>query len=203
MIGIKTPIALLILAIAGAWFVTRREFIAFPLAILAISMSSNINIGVRHILPVYVPLSILAAIALSRAQWWSIALAAWMVIGSLAAHPDYIPWANAFAGRHPERIVLDSNFDWGQDVVRLRTACRREHVDTLATFLFGTTDQRQIGLPPYRPIDPYTHQTGWIAVSESAIIPAQARDPVAYLWLTSGYRYQRVGKTIRLYHVTN
>ena len=98
-------------------------------------------------------------------------------------------------------IATDSNFDWGQDVVRLRTTCRRLGIRELGVFLFGTTDLEQIGLPPVHGVEPYTASTGWIAVSESAIQPMQAYDPVAYFWLTSGYRYQRVGKTIRLYYV--
>ena len=70
-----------------------------------------------------------ASIRLWRTPWLRPlvgALAAWLVAGSLLAHPDYLPWMNAFAGPHPERVVLDSNFDWGQDVVRLRDACRRK-----------------------------------------------------------------------------
>ncbi len=210
--AIKTPLPFMILAAAGAFFLIRgrqhRELIVLPVAIMAASMTSNINIGLRHILPIYAPLSILAAIVLikiacSKARLLAIGLAGWLVIGSLAAHPDYLPWANAFGGGHPERIAIDSNFDWGQDVVRLRTACRRLGIRELGGFLFGTTDLEKIGLPPVHGIEAYTSSTGWIAVSESAIVRTQAYDPVAFYWLTSAHRYERIGKTIRLYHVTN
>ena len=41
------------------------------------------------------------------------------MIGSLAAHPDYLAYFNALAGDDPERIVVDSDLDWGQDIKRL------------------------------------------------------------------------------------
>jgi 4-amino-4-deoxy-L-arabinose transferase-like glycosyltransferase len=212
LFGIKTPIPLMILAAAGSWFLLRRrehrDLIILPIAMMAVAMTSNINIGVRHILPIYAPLSILAAIgvieiARTRAKPLAIILAAWLVIGSVATHPDYLPWANAFGGREPQRIATDSNFDWGQDFARLRTVCRRLGIHDLGVFLFGTTDVQMIGLPPVHGIDQFNASTGWIAISESAIVPAQARDRLAFFWLTSAYRYQRVGKTIRLYHVTD
>ena len=207
--AIKTPIPLLVLAVAGGWLLARRrlhrELILLPIAILAIAMTSHINLGVRHILPIYVTLSMLAAFAVEqlRAKWFVATMCAWLVGSSLLAHPDYLPWASALGGRHPERIVVDSNFDWGQDLARLRTECRRQHIDNLGTFIFGTADYQRIGLPPTHGVDPYTHEKGWIAVSESAIIPNQARDPLMYVWLTSAYEFKRVGKTIRLYHVTD
>jgi hypothetical protein len=108
---------------------------------------------------------------------------------------------NALAGRHPERVVVDSNFDWGQDVLRLSKECRKQGIKDLRVFLFGTVDYKRIGLPPTTYVDLFTSAPGWYALSESAIIPAQVRDPLAYYWLTSSHRFQRIGKTIRLYHV--
>jgi hypothetical protein len=169
-------------------------------------MTSHINLGVRHLLPIYAPLSILAAFVIislwqTRARWAVGALCGWLIIGSLLAHPDHLPWMNMVAGRHPERIVLDSNFDWGQDIRRLTEECRRLGIRDLHALLFGTVDRKRIGLPTTKDIEPFSAAPGWYAVSESEIIPAQTRDPVQYFWLTSSYPFQRIGKTIRLYHV--
>lgn len=211
VLAIKTPIPFLILFIAGAAFAIRRrihqELVVMALAMLAVTMTSRINLGVRHLLPLYAPMALLAAYGLAewwrtRAKWAAAGATAWLVVNSATAHPDYIPWMNALAGRHPERIVLDSNFDWGQDVLRLRDECRKRGITELGTFLFGTTDQTMIGLPSPHGIDPFRGSPGWYAVSESAIIPAQARDETAYKWLTA-HGFYRVGKTIRLYHVTD
>ena len=128
-------------------------------------------------------------------------LGAWLVANSALAHPDYLPWSNALAGRHPERIALDSNFDWGQDMLRLRDECRRRGITTLHAALFGQVDLRRIGMPPVQPIDPTRGAPGWYAISESVVVPAQSRDHAAYRWLTDGRAFIRVGKTIRLYRV--
>jgi hypothetical protein len=53
----------------------------------------HINIGGRHVLPLYAPLAIAAAyavVSLPRVRMVSAALVAWMLISALA-HPDYLP----------------------------------------------------------------------------------------------------------------
>lgn len=199
-LAVKTPIPVLLLAAIGVATARKREdiaMVAIAAGILAIGMTSKADLGVRHILPIYVPLSILAARA--TRNLWMAPLYAWLIIGSVLAHPDYLPWMNAFAGPHPEHVLLDSNFDWGQDVVRLRDACRARHIDAIGVELFGTADLKRIGMPPAHDIDPYRASPGWFAVSESFIIPAQVRDPRAYRWLTD-QKFERIGRTIRLYH---
>ena len=186
---VKTPLPVLILAAFG---IKRRDVTLITLAILAIAMTSKADLGVRHILPIYVPLSIMAA---QKNKWAALGYA-WLIAGSFLAHPDYLPWMNAFGG---PQVVVDSNFDWGQDVVRLRDACRARHIDDIGVELFGMADLKRIGMPPTHPIDPYVAKPGWYAISESVVIPAQVRDPRAYRWLT-GKPFERAGQTIRLYH---
>ncbi len=198
VLAVKTPIPVLLLALFG---MRKREFLPLTImaaGILAVSMLSKADLGVRHIMPIFVPLSILAAGAVRNR--WAIPFYAWLIAGSFLAHPDYLPWMNAFAGKHPERVVVDSNFDWGQDVVRLRDACRAKGIRDIGIAIFGTVDMKRIGMPPVHDIDPASGAPGWYAVSESFIIPAQARDPRAYTWLTRE-PFERIGKTIRLYHI--
>ena len=210
LLAVKTPLPALVLAIAGGWMAWKtkrhRELVIIAALLLGSAMLSSLNLGVRHILPMYVPLSMLAALAIvtlwgSRARWPIAALCAWLLINSALAHPDYLPWANALAGRHPEHVALDSNFDWGQDVVRLRDEVRRRGITSLHASLFGTVDLRRIGLPPVAPIDAQRGGPGWYAISESIVLPAQVRDRSAYRWLTDSRDFVRVGKTIRLYQV--
>ncbi|HEX6160401.1 MAG TPA: hypothetical protein VF111_09575, partial [Thermoanaerobaculia bacterium] len=207
---LKTPIPFLILAGAGAVRAVRsrphRLFVIIAVATLLAVIPSRMNLGVRHILPIYVPLAALAAAGTlhlwrSRARWVVPVLGAWLLVNSVAAHPDYLPWMNAFAGKQPERIVLDSNFDWGQDVLRLRDTCRAMRIPAIGVELAGTVDLRRIGMPPTRPIDRYRATPGWYAVSEGFVLPAQVMEPSAYRWLTDHRSFVRVGRTIRLYHV--
>lgn len=210
VLGVKTPVPFMVLAAIGMYFVVRerrnRGLLVMAALMLALAMTSRINLGVRHILPIYLPLSIVAAVAAdrlwrTRARWLAPALGLWLGVNSVTAHPDYLPWMNALAGAHPERVVLDSNFDWGQDAVRLRDTCRALRIPRLGVGLFGTADLARLGLPPTHPVPREPGGPGWYAVSESFIIPEQVRDPAAYRWLTDGREFRRVGKTIRLYHV--
>src|SRR4029077_13378398 len=101
----KTPLPFLILALIGVGFIVARNRGALAVALIPIAfmlavLPSSINIGLRHILPIYPPLCIAAAygaILLWRRLTLRavvIALAAWMAIGVERAHPDYLAWFN-------------------------------------------------------------------------------------------------------------
>ena len=200
----KTPIPFLILALAGC--ARKSEIALIALAILGVAMTSHINIGVRHALPIYAPLAIAAAsvFELRRLRVASALLLAWLVIGSLAAHPDYLPWFNAFAGAHPENILNDSNLDWGQDVLRLVRVTRAEHVARLTVSLAGTADLDRIGLPPHTTLQAMSAVHGKLAISEMMLAQGNAYSPAVHAWLDQllgGKPYRRIGKTIRLYEL--
>jgi hypothetical protein len=106
LMGVKLPLGLLILAAFGLWRRPARPAgtwpfafgVAIPAAILAVAMSSRINIGIRHILPAFPFFAIIAAagalwlVEQSRrwkwALWTAAAASGWFVISSLAVHPD-------------------------------------------------------------------------------------------------------------------
>jgi 4-amino-4-deoxy-L-arabinose transferase-like glycosyltransferase len=203
----KSPLPLFALAIAGLGWRLRMtlEVVLIAAAMLAATMPSSINIGVRHLLPLYAPLAIAAAAGgvtlwrkgiVPRAIGGAFAL--WLVIGSALAHPDYLPWFNEAAGSHPERILADSNLDWGQDILRLRRVCRDEKITRLTAQLFTSAPLPQLGLPPLDAADTATVARGWIAISETSY-QALGGDGRAYRWL-HGRPYRRIGKSIRLYH---
>lgn len=207
----KTPIPLLLLSIVGCVLTLMRrrgiEIAVIAAAILGIAMTSNLNIGLRHVLPIYAPMSIAAAFAvteLRRVRIASAALVAWLVIGSIAAHPDYLPWFNAFAGRHPERILSDSNIDWGQDVLRLVRYARKERIPHLTVSLSGTHPLDKMGLPPYTLLEAWKPLHGWVAVSEFQLTQGRAYSESLRAWcdewFPEGRPYKRIGKSIRLYH---
>jgi hypothetical protein len=64
------------------------------------------------------------------------ALLVWFFAGSLLAHPDYLAWFNEAAGHHPEKIVVDSNLDWGQDMLRLARILREKHIPAVYSLCF-------------------------------------------------------------------
>jgi len=204
----KTPIPFLVLFMTGiAILIARRKFEVplIAMVILAVAMTGHINIGIRHLLPIYAPLAIAAASAvveLKRFLPISIALIGWLVIGVGIAHPDYIPWFNAFAGSHPEQILNDSNLDWGQDVLRLARTARTLKIAHLTTSLATTADLDRIGLPPHTNLEAMSDVHGSLAISEMMLAQGYAYSPAVHDWLTrlvGGKPYQRVGKSIRLY----
>jgi hypothetical protein len=205
IIVVKTPIAFLILAVLGA----RRA--AIPVlsaaAIVVIAMVSRINLGVRHVLPIYPLLAIAGGIALVEmwqrgniARIMAIVLGAWMAISSALAHPDYFAWFNELAGRHPERIVVDSDLDWGQDLPRLRQAVADRRIDRLWIAYFGSTDLYRYPLAPaLRQLPPRTRVKGWIAISKTSLKGAYGQ-PDDYAWLEQQTPVQEIGRSILLYH---
>jgi hypothetical protein len=183
----KTPIGILILTAIGAavcWVRRARPAYcmpaAFALGILLPAMTSHVNIGLRHILPIFAPMAILAAAGLMtlierapRAQWAAIAgvaLVGWVAISGALAHPDYLAYFNEFAGPNPERIVVDSDLDWGQNTIRLARRLKEIGATQVAFSDFNVNPARlQVwpGLPNVRPINPLAPAEGWTAVSPS------------------------------------
>ncbi|MBI2623536.1 MAG: glycosyltransferase family 39 protein [Candidatus Liptonbacteria bacterium] len=119
---------------------------AFIALYWAWSIRSNLNIGVRHIIPTLPFIYMLAALAwkhqlaraLARArerltsfaraasatlQWMlAILLAFWFLTEVAVAAPHFLSYFNQLGGgtQNGYRYVTDSNYDWGQDLLRLK-----------------------------------------------------------------------------------
>jgi hypothetical protein len=128
-----------------------------PLVYFAMAMRSSINIGVRHILPVFPFLYVLLAFALIhygplllRAAWrWAlVAVIALVSLESLSAYPHYLSFFNWTSGgpANGSRYLLDSNIDWGQDLKNLATFVKANHLTPLCTALFGPAPARYYGI---------------------------------------------------------
>jgi hypothetical protein len=178
----------------------------FGVPLIGVAMTSHINIGIRHLVPIYAPLAAAAYAIIELRQFRAISLAliAWLVIGIGIAHPDYLPWFNAFAGTHPENILNDSNLDWGQDVLRLARTARTLHIQHLTTSLAATADLDRIALPPHTTLEAMSEVHGYLAISEMMLAQGNAYSPAVREWLTrllGDKPYRRVGKSIRLYRL--
>ena len=123
---VKTPLALILLTAAAAW--RRPRGVALPVlyaaAILLVAMSSNINIGVRHVMPLYVGVSIAVGVLMvelwkTRARLAVALLLAWQIGSGIVAQPDLISYTNEITRGRPEEWVAESDLDWGQDMHRV------------------------------------------------------------------------------------
>jgi len=115
---------------------------AFVLVYLALLVSSALNLGVRHLLPLTPWLAIVAGAAWPRlgesdsaprfarlTAAWVCALLAWLTLGTVLAAPHFIGYFNEAVGgwRRGHLYLADSNLDWGQDLLRLEQRLRRQN----------------------------------------------------------------------------
>jgi hypothetical protein len=144
---IKSSLTFLILLAIGAWAVLAgklrlsREvlYMATPAALyMAFSMTGGMNIGVRHILPVYIFLAVPIAgaawaLAVRNRRWLYavVLLLVFQAVSVLHAFPDYIAYTNeAFGGpANAYKYVSDSSADWGSSsnpssAISMRAASR-------------------------------------------------------------------------------
>jgi 4-amino-4-deoxy-L-arabinose transferase-like glycosyltransferase len=111
-----------------AWL-DRTSFLWSLLLVYGLAgITTNLNIGHRHLLPLYPPLFILAGAAGAWglrgrwSRWFVLILPALQLIDIATIHPHYLAYFNALAGG-PTKGYLhlsDSNVDWGQDLPSLR-----------------------------------------------------------------------------------
>jgi 4-amino-4-deoxy-L-arabinose transferase-like glycosyltransferase len=137
--AVKTPAATLVFLAVAAWTGVRhiRKWpfawfvLAAPLAVYgALSLASRIDIGVRHLLPMYPFLFLLAAAAFRGSRALTAILVVALIAQSAAIYPHYLAFFNVLAGgpKNGPKILADSNIDWGQDAKKL-ASWRRAHPD--------------------------------------------------------------------------
>jgi hypothetical protein len=207
----KTPLAFLALAVAGVVLALRRPGpLRLPLlaagALVAAAATTDINVGIRHVLPVFVFLAAVAAgvvvlawRAATLARLLTLGLLAAIVAASARAHPDYLPYFNLLARGRPEEVLVDSDLDWGQDVKRLAAEARRLGIRELTLCHLGEVSLRHYA-PEIRESRacPDGPRPGWLAVSASEV-KVFHRDPLA--WLAAYRPLARVGRSLWLYYI--
>ena len=224
LLAVKTPLAWLILVLFGLGICLARGAqarywmpVAFAAGSLVPGMTSHVNIGLRHILPIYSGLAILAGIGLAwlieaaLIRKWLGAVAAglvlWLAVSGALKHPNYLAYFNELGGEHPERIVVDSDYDWGQDTIRLARRLKQLGATQVSYNTLNLTPERLTiwpGLPPVRGINPVKPAEGWTAVSPTLWMVREYglehRYPNIHPWFTYIQPQERVG-SLFLYYV--
>jgi hypothetical protein len=224
-LAVKTPLALLALLLLGigvCWSHRRRVAylmpLAFSLGILLPAMNANVNIGVRHVLPVYLAFSVMASLGLvqlarlSHRRTWAgasaLVLVLWLAATGALHHPDYIPYFNELVRGQPDRVLCDSDYDWGQDTKRLAARLKQLGATQLN---YGYIDQPDAdlfleaypGLPHITSIHPLHPAEGWTAVCPTLDHATQYGLEYRYPNLRPWYAYlpvqERVGTIDLLY----
>lgn len=144
-----------------------------------LSLNSTINIGVRHMLPVYPLLAVGTAVELWRAGRWGQRLAvvvlAWIGLVAFWVWPHFIPYTNELGGgtAHGYRVLIDSNYDWGQDGKRLKRWMAANGIRHIYLDFFGTQTAIEWHRIPNTRVDAHSARQirhGWLVVSVSQLM---------------------------------
>lgn len=219
--AVKTPLGTLglcLLALGALWRVRRREWVvlAAPLAVYWwLAVTSGINIGVRHLLPVY-PLTyalIGALVGVHGRAVYGKALPVLLVgmCGLVAAEsariaPDDLAFFNVAAGgpANGPRLLVDSNLDWGQDLGKVRRWFDARGERSVCLSYFGSADQRYYGFPEWAVATTEMVRKGermpcrYVAISATLLMGVY-HERAWYEWLRAREPVARVGWSVYVY----
>lgn len=147
----------------------RRMYCAAPLIVLfiiywVVAINTRLNIGHRHVLPIYPVLFVFAGAAatltrLTPSRLAPLALGISLVVhalDSLLVRPFYVSYFQPLVGgiNRGHRYLVDSSYDWGQGMPELERWLERKRAsgDRSRVFLsyFGADSPRARGLPVIR-----------------------------------------------------
>lgn len=140
----------------------------------------------------------------------------WLALSAVLAFPGYLTYYNEFVGgaRNGYKYIVDSNYDWGQDLKGLQNFVEKNNIESIAVDYFGG------GSPSYylgEKFEPWWSARGkpnpaagdpeWFAISATFRQSAFGR-PVkgflkkpedSYLWLQGLAPVSRAGYSIFIY----
>jgi hypothetical protein len=228
--GFKSPLATMAAALLALAGIRRRIFacsenrwagiaLIVPVVVYAMAaLTADINIGLRHVFPIYPFVFIAVGLGLSRVwniagcRWLILLLAAMLIAETAQAYPNYIAFFNSACRSRRLSLLADSNLDWGQDLPLL-AAWQREHPQvTLYLDYRGRCDPAAYGihyinLPDgfeFGPEPALPAKPGMVAISATLMqlkLNAKPEDWKA-LGLSPDSRPDEIlGGTIYLFHV--
>jgi len=224
---LKTPIPLLIFLTMAFLFLSFRKnraqhyFLLVPVGVLAgIAIVGHLNIGIRHILPVYPFLIVVASsvitVRFSHPRFFAGCiggLALWYLWSALSIFPSYLAYFNEFVGQERRHeILVDSNLDWGQDLKRLKRFTDQKGIKQIYLSYFGTAAPCYYGLHfAYLPAFPELHsrcelglqesRPDFLAVSATNLQAVYLPYKGSFEWLKAYRPIARIGYSIFVYDI--
>lgn len=234
---VKTPLTAIILVLLAIALLFRDRasrgraaFLLIPAVLyFLITMQSGLNIGYRHLLPIlpflYVFVGGLVGAGLGRvagARRRAIQIAVvvsllLLLVIDFRIHPHYLSYFNVLAGGpdNGHKILVDSNIDWGQDLIRLKKWMNEQEVERLNLAWFGTADPSYYGIghnplpgfpqnldlwrdPPFNPIEP---EPGIYAISASNLWEFLRKEKTVFAWFREREPDDKIGYSIFIYRV--
>ena len=130
------------------------EFCIFAYVVVywATALKRNLNIGVRHLLPAILLTYILVAIGIYKflekqnrlkiKVFFIALLLSWQAAGIFFTFPYFISYFNEIGGTYKNgyQYVVDSNYDWGQGLKRLKNWTEENKIEKIYIDYFGGAD---------------------------------------------------------------
>lgn len=189
------------------WFI----FLAIPTVFLLLSMGSHLNLGWRHIMPIYPFIFVLAGVFTSR-QFLStakyfiiipIVLSGGMLATQAKTYPNEIGYFNSLIGgsKNGPAWLIDSNLDWGQGVLRLADFMSINNIHSIPFVYYGWTDVTDYLNATHMPTSVEAH-SGQIIHGYAAISIGQLyRRDGQYDWLKKYHPQELPGSGIYIYNL--
>jgi 4-amino-4-deoxy-L-arabinose transferase-like glycosyltransferase len=197
VIALKWPVTVLLLALTGVVVILRKQvrlpdgwpaLVAIPTALFLMAIFSRIQIGDRHILPLYPSALLLAAAAwqgLATHRVARIVLLGLVILNAadcLRFAPDYMSYFTPLVDQKSYKLLTDSNTDWGQGLIALKKYQDAHPNDEIHLAYFGTVDPAVYGVR-YRTLQPGERHGGTVVVSATDLSGQLLADPDSYKWL--------------------
>lgn len=185
---------------------------------LGTAMASSLNIGVRHVMPLYPFWFMLCAggavfLVKKLRPGFQVAafavllfLGIWTMVTNLRAFPSYLAYFNEIVGgpRKGYLYMVDSNLDWGQDLRRLVSFINERRIPVMKIDYFGGGDPKYYLGPKYVKWSSNRGETnGWLAVSatyfQNSKYYAKVQGEKDYTWLEKEQPVAIIGGSILVY----
>jgi hypothetical protein len=179
-----------------------------------VAISSNLNLGIRYILPIVVATELIVWYVvfehLPNLPGWkqirNVSLI-WIWVTPVFVFPSYIGYVNDFVGgERAFQVFVDSNLDWGQDLYRLAAFTEENNIDTIKLDYFGGGNP-QLEFPgTFQNLDSREGpQTGWVAVSATKLQNSRFYQQELrledYWWLYWETPEAVIGNSILVYYI--
>ena len=165
---IKTPLVTMALLIIGLGVILSRRdlwrtalFLLLPVgALFAAAMTSRLNIGYRHILPITPFLLVIAGVSVLLLRRWMITrlllllVLLWTVVAAIRHSPHFLAYFNESVGGMAQgyNYLGDSNLDWGQDLKLLAELIEGSDENWIVSYA-GVADPAYYGIEEEQLLD--------------------------------------------------
>jgi len=213
----KEPFITILFIILGfSGFCVKKErlltkFIFFipMLAYLFVACFINkVNIGVRHILPIYPFLYVMIGYGVFIIRRFRSAFAVFcvsaliLIVDVISAYPGHLSYFNRIVGgtANGYKLLDDSNIAWGQDWKRFREYSKANNINKIKVatrFGYYQDDLGRISYEVLTPEEKITPTNGWYAIETTQLRSNDIQ------WLDKFKPVAKIGGSLLIYRITN